>query len=214
MANGDFSDNTRGEVDLGDLDALLFDLGGVVIDIDFQRVFAKWGELAGVDPATLSERWSMDTPYKQHEVGAIDGAEYFRSLRSTLGLDLSDDKMITGWNSVHIGLIEGIEDILTAAATRWRLFGFTNSNPTHRAAATVRFGQVFDRFEHIFDSSTIGLRKPNREAFEHCAEHMGIPLGRIGFFDDSPENVEGARAIGLPAVLVTSANDIRTALRL
>ena len=61
-------------------------------------------------------------------------------------------------------------------------------------------------------SCELGRRKPERAAFEAIAAAIGVPLPRILFFDDPPVNVEGARAIGMPAVLVRSPTDVSAAL--
>ena len=59
----------------------------------------------------------------------------------------------------------------------------------------------------------MGSRKPDRAAFEHVAREIGVPAGRVLFFDDLEENVEGARATGMQAVLVRSPADVAEALR-
>jgi len=201
-------------VDLGEIDALLFDVGGVVIDIDFARVFTYWAQRSGRDSAQIADRFSMNEPYRQHEVGQIDGPTYFDSLRTSLGLELSERDLIDGWLQVHIGVMDGIDDILSRSGRRWPLFGFTNSNPTHSNAAAARFAHVLGHFDVVFQSFVLGLRKPDHEAFEVVAKSIGVPPERILFFDDSPENVNGAQAYGMPAVLVRSTADIRHALRL
>ena len=61
-------------------------------------------------------------------------------------------------------------------------------------------------------SSELGLRKPDCAAFEGVANAMGIALSAILFFDDTLENVEGARAAGLQAVHVTMPSDVKCAL--
>jgi putative hydrolase of the HAD superfamily len=67
-------------------------------------------------------------------------------------------------------------------------------------------------FREIFLSSSIGLRKPDSEAYRHVIAAIGAPAQRIVFFDDLIENIEGARACGLTAVHVTSADDVADAL--
>jgi putative hydrolase of the HAD superfamily len=58
----------------------------------------------------------------------------------------------------------------------------------------------------------MGLRKPERAAFEAISEAIGTPLSSVLFFDDTLKNVEAARAAGLPAVHVRSPVDVRQAL--
>ena len=92
------------------------------------------------------------------------------------------------------------------------VFAFTNTNPTHWAYLTPRFGNVLAEFERIFLSSSIGMRKPEARAFQHVAAEMGCAPEEILFFDDSPANVEGARAVGLQTVLVRSTDDVVAAI--
>ena len=74
------------------------------------------------------------------------------------------------------------------------------------------FPTAIDAFEQIFVSSEMGMRKPEREAFEAIAAVTGNRLDEILFFDDTEENVVGARVAGMPAVLVNSHADIEQAL--
>jgi putative hydrolase of the HAD superfamily len=74
------------------------------------------------------------------------------------------------------------------------------------------FADVLGHFREIFMSPTIGLRKPDAEAYDHVVKAIGVPAQRIVFFDDLMENIEGARARGLTAVHVTSTRDVADAL--
>jgi len=192
--------------------ALLFDLGNVVIDIDFNRAFARWSAHAGCDAAAVRTRFKMDDALMRHEVGAISDAEFFASLRGSLGIDLSDAQFLDGWNAIFVGEAEGIAATLAQAATRLPVYAFSNTNPAHVEHWSVRFADTVGHFRKIYVSSTIGLRKPDAAAFRFVVDDMGVAPERILFFDDSLANVEGARACGLQAVHVRSPADIRAAL--
>src|SRR5204863_3208721 len=58
-------------------DALLFDLGGVVMGLDWDPMFRRWADASGVAPGELRRRWVHDEPYERHERGEIGEAEYF-----------------------------------------------------------------------------------------------------------------------------------------
>jgi FMN phosphatase YigB (HAD superfamily) len=196
----------------GDADALLFDLGRVVLDLDFNRVLHCWARHADCEPAQLASRFLRDELYRRHEKGEISDEAFFAGLRSSLGIALSDTQFIEGWNAIFIGEMPGIHQLLARAAKHLPLYAFSNTNAPHVAYFTTQYAGVLGHFREIFLSSSLGLRKPDAEAYDHVVRAIGIPAGRIVFFDDLAENIEGAQARGLKTVLVTSPNDVAGAL--
>ena len=191
--------------------ALLFDLGGVVLEFDFGRAFASWAAASGADPNTLRRRFGFDDAYKQHERGQIDASQYFAHLRCLLQVDLSDDALATGWNAIFVGEMPRVRAILTKLAGCLPLYAFTNSNPTHIEECRRRFPEVLDLFRKVFVSSAIGKRKPEADAFQEISRALREPLEQIMFFDDSQENVHAAQALGMPAVHIRTTHDIERA---
>lgn len=196
----------------GDADALLFDLGRVVLDIDFSRVVRCWARHAGCEPTQLGPRFIRDELYRRHEKGEVSDAAFFAGLRSSLGIEISDAQFLEGWNAIFVGVIPGINQLLARAATRLPLYAFSNTNVPHVAHFSGQYAKVLGHFREIFLSSTIGLRKPDAEAYDHVVQAIGVPAERIVFFDDLDENIDGARQRGLKAVLVRSPDDVARAL--
>jgi glucose-1-phosphatase len=197
----------------GSADALLFDLGRVVLDIDFNRTLACWAEHAGCAPADLVPRFVRDDVYKGHERGEIDDATFFAGLRRSLGIDVPDHALLEGWNAIFVGEMAGIAPLLARAGQRLPLYAFSNTNTAHVAHFSQAYADLLGHFREMFLSSTIGLRKPDAEAYHHVVKAIGVPAARIVFFDDLMENIEGARACGLTAVHVTSTSDVADALK-
>jgi putative hydrolase of the HAD superfamily len=193
-------------------DALLFDLGRVVLDIDFDKALACWAGHAGCEPGHLVGRFARDEIYHRHETGKISDAEYFAALRSSLGIELSDAQFLEGWNAIFAGEIPGIAPLLKHAAKRLPLYAFSNTNGAHVEHFSQKYAGVLGHFREIFLSSRIGLRKPDAAAYDHVVKAIGAPAERVVFFDDLAENIEGARARGLTAVHVTSLDDVAEAL--
>ena len=197
----------------GAADALLFDLGRVVLDIDFSKVVACWAGHAGCEPAHLAGRFSWrDGFYQKHEKGEISDADFFAALRALLGVELSDAQFLEGWNKIFAGEMPGIAPLLQRAAQRLPLYAFSNTNAAHVEHFSETYAGVLGHFREIFLSSAIGLRKPDAAAYDHVVKAIGVPASRIVFFDDLAENIDGARACGLTAVHVTSPDDVAHAL--
>jgi glucose-1-phosphatase len=196
----------------GSADALLFDLGRVVIDIDFDRTLACWAGYAGCAPADLATRFVRDDIYKSHERGEIDDAAFFATLRTMLGIDVTDQALLDGWNAIFIGEMAGIAPLLARAGRHVPLYAFSNTNRAHEMHLSQHFANLLGHFREIFLSSTIGLRKPDADAYDHVVKAIGVPAQRIVFFDDLMENVKGARDMGMTAVHVTSTSDVADAL--
>jgi putative hydrolase of the HAD superfamily len=193
-------------------DALLFDLGRVVLDIDFTRVVASWAGHAGCEPGHLVSRFSPDEAWHRHERGEISDAAFFESLRASLGIGITDLQFLEGWNAIFIGEMPGIAATLARARARLPLYAFSNTNGAHVEYFSRAYADVLGHFREIYLSSAIGLRKPEAAAYDHVVKAIGVPASRIVFFDDSAENVAGARARGLTAVHVTSPDDVARAL--
>ena len=201
-----------GEARRPTVDALLFDFGGVVVDIDFARAVAAWAQSAGVPPASVAARFSLDTHYEAHERGEIGGEQYFAALRDSLGLSLTDEQWLAGWNAIFLNPLPGIERLLNALAPVLPLYLFSNTNAMHRAYWTARYCDTLASFSAVYCSCDLGVRKPAPEAFRRVADLIGLPPARIAFFDDLAENAHGAREAGLAGFQVSAIADVRRIL--
>ena len=196
----------------GSADALLFDLGRVVLDIDFDRAVACWAGHAGCEPARLAGRFARGELYQRHERGEISDAEFFAGQRASMGIELTDAQFLEGWNAIFAGEMPGIAPLLARAARAMPLYAFSNTNRPHVAHFSKAYADLLGHFRGMYLSSTIGLRKPDAAAYDHVVKAIGVPASRILFFDDLAENVEAARARGLHAVQVKSSADVANAL--
>jgi putative hydrolase of the HAD superfamily len=196
----------------GSADALLFDLGRVVLDIDFSKAIGCWAAHAGCEPSDILARYVRDEAYRHHETGKISDAAYFDSLRESLGIRITDAQFLEGWNAIFAGEMPGIAELLARAAGHLPLYAFSNTNQPHVDHFSQVHADLLGHFREIYLSSTIGLRKPDHAAYQHVIDAIGVPASRILFFDDLAENIEGARACGLMAVHVTSSADVADAL--
>lgn len=191
---------------------LLFDLGRVVIDIDHEQAFRRWAAAAGCDVAQIRAKMAFDHQHDRFERGEISAATWFAYLRELLGVDIPDTEFLAGWNAICVAEIPGMSDLLARARRHVPVYAFSNTNRAHQESWTPRFTAVLSHFRHIFASHDIGLRKPERAAFDHVVREIGVPADRILFFDDVAENVAGAKLAGLHAIQVSAMADVTSAL--
>jgi putative hydrolase of the HAD superfamily len=188
--------------------ALLLDLGNVVLEVDFRRTFRRWAESAGVDVAHFHANWSLDEAYEAHERGHIAFEEYIESLATSLEVRMPLSDWKAGWNDLFVGPFDEVQHRLEALEGSMPLYAFTNTNRTHEVAWRERFPEALTSFDEIFVSSTIGMRKPDREAYEWVAGAMDLAPQEILFLDDNLDNIHGAKATGLEVEWIRSPADV------
>ncbi len=195
------------------VDALLFDFGNVLVEIDLQRAFASWAAASGTSAAAIAGRFRIDAAYEAHERGEIDASEYFASLRRSLGINLSGQQFLAGWNAIFLDEASGMRRLLRHLSGVLPLYLFSNTCECHKRVWMNRYKELLQPFSQMFLSCGLGMRKPDPEAFKEIARRIGVAPGRIAFFDDLAENVRGAGAAGLVAFQASSSADITAVLK-
>ena len=138
-------------------DALLFDLGRVVLDIDFSKVVASWAGHARCEPSRLVGRFSPDEAWRRHERGEISDAAFFEGLRASLGIDITDIQFLEGWNAIFAGEMPGIATMLARAGARLPLYAFSNTNGAHVEHFSRAYADLLGHFREA--SSSMSARQ-------------------------------------------------------
>jgi 2-haloacid dehalogenase len=196
------------------VDAVVFDLGGVLISWDPHLAIAK---AVGQDQATrflADEAFDfMGWNYQQDAGRSWDGGEdaavtrhphwagAIRGYRANFGESL-------------VGAIDDTVQILRELhAAGIPLYGLTNWSEELFPVARDRF-DFLDLFEDIIVSGEEGVAKPDPEIFEILEKRIGHDLGGCIFIDDSPANIEAAGEAGLDTILFTDTGHLRKDLLL
>jgi HAD superfamily hydrolase (TIGR01509 family) len=187
---------------------LLLDLGGVVLGIDFHRVFQFWAQAAAVEPSRIYDQWRLDQAYKEHEVGKRDFHAYTQHLATTLGISMSQHQWREGWNALWTEPHRQVAALFPQLKKRFHLCAFSNTNAVHAESFLQRYPDVMDHFDHLYLSHEVGFRKPEADAFKQVCALIQTDPSQVVFLDDSEENVEGARAAGLTAFLTRGEAEV------
>ena len=188
--------------------AVVFDLGNVLIDIDFMRCARYWSRCARIPTDQIVARFRIDRHYEAFERGRLSPKEYFDALRRQLGFDLDDADITAGWNRIIMGEKPGIRSCILRLKAHLPLYVLTNTNAVHAAEWRSRHQSLLEHFRQVFVSSDMGCRKPDTAIYRLVVEEIGAPADQIVFMDDTPENVQGAAAVGMRAYLVRNPDDI------
>lgn len=192
--------------------AVLFDLGGVVIDVDFARPLTVWQPHSRLSADALRAAFRQDEPYLRHETGALSPDGFLAHLREVLALDCDADTVRAGFNAMLVAEIDEAVRLLDAIRPDVRRYAISNTNAIHVAEIERAFPALLPRFDRVFVSHEIGHRKPHPEAFRHVLDAIGVPAPQALLFDDLRPNVEAARAIGMQVVQVSGPEDVRRGL--
>ena len=195
-------------VRFGEVTAVVFDLGRVLIDVDPARTFALWSSRCGVAAADLTARFVADRAYERFERGEIAFSAYAKHVRRQLVIDADDDVIEEGWNALLGDALPSATEAITRAVRDYPCYLFSNSNVTHQAVWAREHGDLLAPLRRQFVSSDLGLRKPEPEAYARVAALIGVHPREILFFDDLAENVAAAIDAGYQAVRVDGPRDI------
>ncbi|GLR08903.1 glucose-1-phosphatase [Mixta theicola] len=184
----------------------IFDLGNVIVDIDFSRVTGVWSELSRVPLATLKSRFQMGENFAQHERGEISDEQFAARLCAELDVALSYEQFTAGWQALFVGLRSEVIALMQQLRSRGeRVVILSNTNRLHCDYWPSQYPEVRQAADKLYLSQDLGMRKPEARIFQRVLQEEGFSADNAVFFDDNLENIEAARQLGITAVHVTDA---------
>lgn len=193
--------------------AIIFDLGKVVFDLSFDRVFESWAVSSGMDVEVIKDKFVFDEVFEKFERNEIS-PDQFRSLISgRLGMQLSDEEFDKGWCDLYLHPYESIDDLLKNLKQNYKLVALTNTNAIHHAIWPEKYAKQLTHFEKIFSSHELGVRKPESRIYKIVLDYLNLPPTQTLFLDDNIDNVEGAANFGIVSIVVSTQDQIREDFR-
>ncbi|WP_312315469.1 glucose-1-phosphatase [Atlantibacter sp.] len=182
----------------------IFDLGNVIVDIDFNRVLGVWSDYSRVPLATLKQSFTMGEPFQQHERGEISDEEFAKKICESMALSLSFEQFAAGWQAVFVGLRPEVIDIMQKLREQGhRVVVLSNTNRLHTTYWPSNFPQVQAAADRVYLSQEMGTRKPEPAIYQKVLEAEGFSASEAVFFDDNADNIKGAQAVGITSILVS-----------
>lgn len=198
---------------MSDIKAIIFDLGKVVFDLSFDRVFESWAVSSAMDVEVIKDKFVFDEVFEKFERNEIS-PDQFRSLIShRLGMLLTDEEFDKGWCDLYLDPYEGIDNLLKNLKQNYKLVALTNTNVIHHAIWRGKYAEQLRHFDKIFSSHELGVRKPESRIYKIVLEYLNLQPEQTLFLDDNIVNVNGAENMGIVSVMVSTQDQMREDLR-
>jgi putative hydrolase of the HAD superfamily len=192
---------------------IIFDFGGVILNIDYKLTETAFARLGLTDFAGIYSQASQKDLFDRLETGRIMPAEFREKIRKYIGA-ASDEQIDSAWNAMLLDLPEERIILLDKLKKKYRIFLLSNTNEIHFAAFSAYMKCKFKRdiffevFEKAYVSHEMKMRKPDAEIFEFVVRENNLLKEETLFIDDSIQHIEGAKKAGLNAIFLEPGKTI------
>ena len=189
---------------------ILFDLGGVLVELTGVPIMLKWTNHR-YDDETLWEAWLNSPAVRSFETGYSTAEKFADVLIKEMDLPVGKDEFIQRFRQWPKGLFPGVPDLIQRLKNNYTLACLSNSNVLHWPILMKEMG-LEKMFQYHFASHLMGKVKPDKESFEYVLQRLGCNASSVLFLDDNDINVKSAKEIGMIAYRVKSPGEIENAL--
>lgn len=183
---------------LTDIDLVIFDLGGVLYEIEFQRTIDALSALPGYNGAPITFGVDQqDDIFVRADRGDCTEQAFYSTLRARFGFTCSDADLERAWCAILIGPYGDAASFLDRVRAHRPLALLSNISTPHLRHAMPMMSDILARVDAAFYSCQIGLRKPDPAAFLHVTTSMHADPSRTLLIDDSSANCMAARGLGM-----------------
>jgi len=190
------------------VDAVLFDFGNVLIDLDYPKIIQEFKKVANKNQENIRKLVMDSKVLIKFETGQIGPDRFLNAVNQILATSLSEQEFETIWNSMLKSITKERMDKVLEIGKRFDTYILSNSNITHEIAfeamvmdATGK-ESIRDFVKEAYFSHEIGMRKPDQDIYEFVIDDISNYPSRMLFLDDRLDNIEAARTAGLKAVQI------------
>lgn len=198
---------------------IIFDLGAVIIPIDFSLTFNAFASLSKLPVEEIKLRYQSSVLFADFEKGIIGNYQFLTGVRELLNLSvsISDQQIVDAWNALLLQIPAERVHRIQELSKSYRVFLLSNTNPIHIAEVqailykNTQIHRLEDIFEKAWYSYDLGLIKPGVDIYTTVLKQKQLKAAESVFLDDNADNISGADAAGITALLV---DDHKTLLEL
>jgi len=190
-------------VDLAKTKHIIFDLGGVIINIDYGKSIRELQKLCKDQCNIEFSQKEQSHLFDLYETGNSTSAEFRDHLRAAYHIEATDEEIDAAWNAMLLDIPQERIDLLLALGRKYRLFLLSNTNAIHLecfnqiVARSFTIPNLDSLFEKSYYSHLVGKRKPDAAIFEQILAENGLNREETLFIDDSIQHIVSADKIGI-----------------
>jgi FMN phosphatase YigB (HAD superfamily) len=194
---------------------IIFDFGGVILDIDPMQTLVALQELGFEDIKRFEDKEFQSNIIQKFERGIISPETFRNKVREFMQLKVCNQDLDDAWNALLFDIPENRIRVLEEVKKNYSIFLLSNSNEIHYDMylrdLQLRFG--YHNFDQLFDkayfSFDLHLNKPNPEIFEFIMDQHKMRPDQTLFIDDSIQHIETARLLGIHTYHLVKPEKVR-----
>jgi len=195
---------------------IIFDLGGVIINLDNQLTENAFLALGARPLKEYFGHGHAASFFKEYEVGGISDQQFVDNIKDLTGITAPDEEIIQAWNALLLDFPSERIRLLKDLRKSYRIFLFSNTNALHLAHLQQIYRNTFpndeyaldDLFERAYYSHILKMRKPDEASFQYILKENQLKGEETLFVDDALINVEGAEKAGLKGLFLRPGTTI------
>ncbi|MDA0194669.1 MAG: HAD family phosphatase [Bacteroidetes bacterium] len=193
---------------------IIFDLGGVMLDLDLNSTIQAFTSLLNWRPTELDNLHFGNTFFQQYERGQINDQEFRSEIRLLSKNKISDDSIDKAWNTMLLQFPKNRIDVVIALKKRYSVMVLSNTNQIHSVkfndliAASTGYKSLDDVFDRLYYSHILKMRKPEPGIYQFVLNENRLAPEETLFLDDNKENLEAAGKLGIKTVHINHPNTI------
>ncbi len=182
--------------------AIIFDLGGVILNLDQERTIRSFKRL-NLDLDVVNDKLPI---FKHYEIGKVDTETFIQTLKAELKGNASELEIEKAWNNMILNVPNERIEILKYLKTKYKIFILSNTNELHIQEFVTIFKKDHptESWENLFDkiyySHQIGLRKPDLAAWKIILEENNLIPSETIFIDDTLMHHKAAETLGIKSI--------------
>ena len=195
------------------LRCIFFDLGNVLVSLDYGKFNDKMESLTGWTKEQLRAVFSSNPSIQKYELGLLNDTEFLAGICGQMGFGINRADFLEAWNCIFAvePLLSGT--LLGKLAQKYPLWIVSNTNRIH--FGFIREGYPFlAHFKGWILSYEVGVAKPDPLIFTHALDRARISASEVLFVDDQLPNVESARSLGMDAFQFLNAGQMEQEFRM